>query len=136
MFLCLIFKILLYLTFCRCISKGYKTIQTLSVLFNCLSLFIQTLWMLSVLKHSKFVHKIWNYFFLFPTGIGLVCFNKRFDLLLSKEENAEARQFLYSVRVIMETTHNEFRRLPFYKLFETSSYKEFVKAKIFVKEYV
>ncbi|CAC5408175.1 unnamed protein product [Mytilus coruscus] len=67
-------------------------------------------------------------------GIGLVCFNKRFDLLLSKEENAEARQFLYSVRVIMDTTHNEFRRLPFYKLFETPSYKEFVKAKIFVKE--
>lgn len=66
--------------------------------------------------------------------VGIVCFNKRFDLLLSKNKNLESEQFYNAVNVIMDTSHNEFKRIPLYLLVETPSFKKFVKAQNLIKE--
>lgn len=66
--------------------------------------------------------------------VGLVCFNKKFDLLLSKEESEESRQFFEAVNVIMQTSHHEFKRPPLYLLFETPSFKKFVRAQNVIKD--
>ena len=77
--------------------------------------------------------KIHNFFIDF-IGVGIVCFNKRFDLLLSKNKNLESEQFYNAVNVIMDTSHNEFKRIPLYLLVETPSFKKFVKAQNLIKE--
>ena len=73
-------------------------------------------------------------FFIYFIGVGIVCFNKRFDLLLSKNKNLESEQFYNAVNVIMDTSHNEFKRIPLYLLVETPSFKKFVKAQNLIKE--
>ena len=77
-----------------------------------------------------------NYAFLSESGIGVVCFNIRLGALRSHSADSETSIFISAVKTVMDISHNEFQKFPFYKWFNSPTFNRMAKAQEIIRGYV
>ena len=65
-----------------------------------------------------------------------MCFNVRLGALRSDHVDSETTQFIDAVKTVMDISHQEFMKFPFYRWFNTPMFNRMVKAQDFIRSYV
>lgn len=66
--------------------------------------------------------------------VGVVCFNKRLGALQNHAPDSEAARFINAVDIVMDVSQKEFKQLPWYRLFNTPTFKRLAKAQYIIRE--
>ncbi|KAJ8299736.1 hypothetical protein KUTeg_023796 [Tegillarca granosa] len=67
-------------------------------------------------------------------GIAVVCFNKRLGALQNHAPDSEAARFIDAVDIVMDVSQKEFKQLPWYRLFNTPTFKRLAKAQYIIRQ--
>ena len=68
------------------------------------------------------------------SGVGVVCFNVRLGALKSHTPDSETINFIKAVKTVMDVSHQEFMKFPFYRWFNTPMFNRMSKAQEVIRE--
>lgn len=66
--------------------------------------------------------------------VGVVCFNVRLGALKSHTPDSETINFIKAVKTVMDVSHQEFMKFPFYRWFNTPMFNRMSKAQEVIRE--